>query len=85
MKTLRVFATCCIDGANYRGAFVQNFPVNMAKVETFYKTKYRQYPDNEGIPAIRFMGLNHAEFYWVYPDERTRDDDYKYILDNFSL
>lgn len=43
--------------------------INLALVRSIEKTKYSWYPDNEGLPAIKFNFGENDSAVWVYPKD----------------
>lgn len=52
-----------------------NSPVNMSVIERIEKSRERYYPDNEGIPAIRFYRDGKIVYSWFFEksEEKLRD------------
>lgn len=76
---LPCFMTCTYTGVEYRGEFLENPPVNLTLCTTLIKTKVKWYPDNKGIPAIKFKGCDTT---WVFVTEERRDREIKRIIEN---
>lgn len=78
MKPL--FVTSSVESIKYlRGETVVNKPVNLSLCKSIEKGKFNWYPDNEGIPSIKFNGCDTQ---WVYNDEDTRNKDYEILKNN---
>jgi len=50
-----------------------------------YKDKLAWYPDNKGLPAIKFLMMNDKEITWAYKSEEMRNEDYELIIKNQFL
>jgi len=60
---------------------VVNHPINLCNVLSFARGKYAWYPDNEGVPCIKFYMLNAKEpLEWIFPNKDARDKKYDEIL-----
>jgi hypothetical protein len=59
-----------------------NPPVNADRVLTMEAARQAYYPDNEGIPIIRFWfgGKDYAEWYFDKGEENSRDKSLKALL-----
>lgn len=58
-----------------RGAIVLNNPVNLNLVTSIELDTFNWYPDNEGLPAIKFRVVGDADVTWVYKTKEARDAD----------
>ena len=61
---------------------VVNSPINLARVDYFECAKLGHYPDNVGLPTIRFCLIQDPTMWyqWVYPTIELRDQDYGSLL-----
>lgn len=73
------FHTCSVENVKYRSNVVTNKPVNLNHCISIEKVKFNWYPDNEGLPAIKFHGCGQE---WVYPTVKERDADFLFISQN---
>lgn len=74
------FITASVESIVYlRGERIVNNPVNLMQCKSIQKRQYSWYPDNEGIPAIKFNGCDTE---WVYKNTLDRDRDYERIVRN---
>jgi hypothetical protein len=75
------FIKCSCEGAEYKGYAMPNSPVNIELVTQVEKIQECFYPDNAGLPAIQFHGIDKK---WVYEkrQKQQRDDDYERIVSN---
>ena len=71
------FIRASTEVVEYRGRKMANLPLNIDLVTKIIKTTVAHYPDNEGIPAIKFFGVDET---WVYDDIEIRDSDYIKII-----
>ena len=73
----------------YNRHIINNPPINLDFVLTFDKSTYKIYPDNDGLPSIKFYTVNYnglsssnvcicAE--WVFEDEEKRNKEYLRLL-----
>jgi hypothetical protein len=76
---MKLFFQPSVESVRYRGSDNFNRPVNLWLVETFFKTKFAHYPDNDGKPSI-CLHTNDRIFEWVYDTEEDRDGDYARLL-----
>lgn len=53
-----------------------NDPVNMDVIERFSKSREHYYPDNEGIPVIKFYRNGKEVYQWMFEkrEEKLRDE-----------
>ncbi|MGE7305727.1 hypothetical protein ACQKJG_18060 [Priestia megaterium] len=73
------FIECSTSSVKYRGEKVTNNPINLSLCTSIKKAQYSWYPDNEGIPCIKFNGCEEK---WVYNNAAARDLDFKRISTN---
>lgn len=71
------FIKCGVSKTAYRGNQLVNSPVNINLCTYISKENYFQYPDNTGLPSIRFHG---CDVMWVFSDTASRDADFDKIL-----
>ncbi len=71
------FITCSIDRRMYGSSELINHAVNIDLCRKIQKSRLQYYPDNTGIPSIKFAGCD-AE--WVYKTDAERDADYLRII-----
>lgn len=53
-----------------------NSPVNLGVIERFSKSREHYYPDNEGIPVIKFYREGKEVYQWFFEkeEEKLRDE-----------
>lgn len=74
------FIKCSVKAVPYRrGEIVTNKPVNIDLCKSLTKSQFAWYPDNIGLPSITFNG---TEVEWVFPDLKSRDDEFERIASN---
>ena len=54
----------------YNGSTITNDPVNIDLCTSMTKGRLKYYPDNIGLPTIKFNGCASK---WVFNDEAVRD------------
>jgi len=75
-----IFISCSIDKIRYmRGEYVHNRPVNLSLCKSLSKGKFAWYPDNVGLPSLKFNGCEQE---WVYNNKEEREIDYLRIVNN---
>lgn len=80
--TTPYFIECDTPEQRYRGETIINRTVNLSLVASFEKKKYNWYPDNDGLPGIRFYSFDNNKIaHWAYKDEKHRDFQYQCIID----
>lgn len=62
-----------------RGYSLDNNPVNLSLCQSVQKGRISYYPDNTGIPCIKFLGCNTE---WAYTSAEERDKDFEAITNN---
>jgi hypothetical protein len=77
MSLKPIFFISSIERVNYRGGILDNKPVNLTLCKSIKKDRLNYYPDNEGIPSIKFDG---CDVEWVYNDEAMRDKDFNRVV-----
>lgn len=74
------FIESSVPGVNYlRQTFLPNKPVNLDLCKSIEKSRLAWYPDNTGLPAIKFNG---CDVEWAYHDASVRDADFERIARN---
>lgn len=63
----------------YGASEITNSPVNLSLCKEIVKQQLKWYPDNMGLPTIKFEGCDTS---WVYSCAESRDLDYKMIANN---
>ena len=71
------FIVCSVLETPYRNYKIKNNPVNIDLCTELIKHQEAWYPDNIGMPAIKFKGCGVK---WVYRNEKDRDLDFDKIL-----
>lgn len=67
------FVECSIPRTKYlRDEFIENHPVNLALCRQLRRKQRCWYPDNDGLPAIDFVG---CEAEWVFATEAERESE----------
>lgn len=76
------FIQCSFECINYRGHLLKNDPINIGNVNQISKDRLHFYPDNDGIPTIRFKMNGGEDLIWHYnkKDERIRNEDFQKIV-----
>lgn len=73
-----MFVLSSVEGIYYmRGEFVENYPVNLNVCKSIRKSKFAWYPDNNGRPAISFIG---CDIQWVYDNVEDRDREWDQLI-----
>lgn len=57
----------------------KNLAVNLDLCRAIEKDKLKWYPDNDGVPSIKFIGCK-AE--WIFQSMEERDEAYEKIAEN---
>jgi hypothetical protein len=92
MKTIKVYT----NGANMKPYFLEpihnvvkygkydivNHIVNISLCKGIEKFQEKYYPDNEGIPALKFKG---CDIRWIFPNKNERQKEINRILEMFSF
>ena len=74
------FIKCSVDSIEYFGKEKINPPINLDRIIYFVKGNESYYPDNTGVPSIRFIYDKDLEvIWWYHRHEEMRDEDYKRI------
>jgi hypothetical protein len=76
---MKVFFQPSVESVKYKDTDNFNQPVNLWLVETFFKSKFAHYPDNDGKPSICLI-FHDVRVEWVYNTEEERDHDYARLL-----
>jgi len=76
------FIKCSVSDYRYLTYDETNNPVNIALCKSIKKCKHAYYPDNDGMPAISFIGCDTK---WAYKTEDERDADFDRITNNEAL
>lgn len=76
------FIKCSCEKTVYHGHEITNDPINIELVTQVSKFHKKWYPDNTGIPALKFHGIDKT---WVYENEQDRDDDYDKIVNKKTI
>lgn len=71
------FVTCSTPKRKYRSSEIVNHAVNIDLCQRVEKARVAWYPDNVGIPSIRFVGCGTE---WSYMSDAERDADYDRII-----
>lgn len=71
------FVAPAAEVVRYRGRNVMNHPVNLSLCQSLQKARYAHYPDNVGIPSIKFIG---CDVEWVYSEEEQRHADFERLI-----
>lgn len=63
-----------------------NIPINLANVNGIEKYQLKYYPDNDGVPGIKFLGTetkkNEDGIIWIFHNVEERDMCFEAIADN---
>ena len=82
MELKAQFISPVIEEIKYlRGEMVKNYAINITLCKHLEKSNYAWYPDNNGLPSIKFIGCD-AE--WVFKNETDRDAEYFSIASNLK-
>lgn len=74
------FVECSVPEVEYlRGEKVKNNAVNLDLCKFLRKTRYSWYPDNVGLPSIKFEGCDTE---WVFKEETARDVEHARLANN---
>lgn len=65
----------------YRQYDETNHPVNISLCQGLVEFQEAYYPDNFGIPALRFQG---CYIRWIFPDEEERQKEIDRIINLFN-
>lgn len=76
------FAVCATESVRYRRTDIQNYPVNLSLCKHIAKDMFNQYPDNIGMPTIKFVG---CDCFWIYNKEEDRNEDFDRIVRIFQV
>ena len=76
---------CCkyVD-IKYRNDTLRNITIHKNHIVSIDIGRYARYPDNSGIPTIRFVMLNNNIIEWYFDNEKKRDDCYQSILNSMN-
>lgn len=75
------FIQCVRSEITYRHSPVQNNPVNLALCKSIQKGRLIWYPDNEGLPTIKFNGCDTE---WTFYKDEERDLEFEKIAKMIS-
>ena len=70
------FIKCSIEKVKYCRSKIFNNPVNLNLCQSISKSRLKYYPDNTGVPSIRFKGCDTE---WVYDSAKERDIEFDRI------
>lgn len=73
------FIQCIRPEITYRNSLVKNNPVNLALCTSIQKGKLNWYPDNVGLPTIKFNGCDTE---WAFYKDEERDLEFDKIANN---
>lgn len=76
------FVSSIVPYVHYRGVKLHNKAVNLALCASIEPSRIYAYPDNEGIPSLKFNGCD-AE--WAFNTEDGRNSDYERILKLYGM
>jgi hypothetical protein len=62
-----------------RGEIINNWPVNLELCTELVKIRVRWYPDNRGLPGIKFNGCDSE---WAFTSEEERDQVFNSLASN---
>lgn len=71
------FIQCTIPEIIYRNSAVQNHAVNIDLCTSLHKLRFAWYPDNVGLPSIRFVG---TDVEWVFKTVDDRNFEFDRIV-----
>lgn len=64
---------------NKYGSQHKNHVINLANVNCMIKTRMHWYPDNEGVPSIKFSFPNDV-VEWIFDTDDLRDRAYDVLI-----
>jgi hypothetical protein len=70
------FIRCSIEGVKYLNDIIINNPVNLELCKFIVKGNFKYYPDNIGLPSIKFEGCDSV---WIYDSKEQRDLEFEWI------
>lgn len=76
-----IFVECTLPSRPYRSSKITNHAVNLALCTSIEKSRIHWYPDNEGIPSIRFKG---CDVEWAFNTDAQRDAEFERIMKTSS-
>ena len=72
------FVECSLAGRPYgRDGHITNHAVNIDLCTSLRKSRVHWYPDNTGIPSIKFEGCDTE---WVFYNDKQRDEEYARLI-----
>lgn len=74
---MKLFVKPSVKEVIYRSVKIENNPVNILHCKQVVATILRWYPDNKGLPAIKFFGCDAQ---WVFETEEERDSEIQRII-----
>ncbi len=72
-----MFIECSLPSRPYGSSVIVNPAVNLGLCKAIRKQRIHWYPDNTGIPSIKFEG---CDIEWAYKTDADRDADYARII-----
>lgn len=77
MSSKPFFLECTLPGRAYMHSHITNKAVNLSICKSITKARIHWYPDNTGIPSLKFDG---CDVEWGFSSDSQRDKEYDRIM-----